>query len=460
MNRNWVFDLLFLMVFVTSSVLRLGLAIVDRDSNNVIETILQQKRLPLTGECEECFQPKMYYFAEAAAIEIANINPDHQDSVTVAAQLINFIAGEIIILLAYILIKRLHADHEDGGLIAFALLSFNPALMAASGSTVNDTFAILFSSAAIYFCWEFMQEDKISFLIVSGLFVVFGLSTKTNTWSTALAIFLVLWIKGVKEKRFSGFVITATFMVAVFIGTLLNPLSQYLINLQKYGTPVTLNVAPEPLPSFFEKTYVRRPGIISIQDGLFTVKFIDLLESPRLTLGPTDYSPYRTSLWANLYGSANSLHFLNSPDSWHTKPDFEVTRSIFILALLPTVLFLFGVVSSWISLVKGFSSGSNDLLKQRHYGLFDLVILGYVLSIIALALRYRDFSTMKAIYIYPGVLAFVSLFLDGARKFDAFIAKKNKWIVILFGVAMVFLVVVYAIDVLHMIDHLYNVNIK
>ena len=460
MKQGRVFSLLFLLIFLTSSALRLSLAVVDRDSDDVVEIILQQKRLPLTGECEECFQPKLYYFFAAKAIEVAKVNLSHEDSITIALQLMNFAAGEAVLVLAYILIKKLAADSERAGLLAFLLLAFNPALMAVSGMTGNDVSTILFSSTAIYFCWEYLQNNKIGWLIASGLFVSMSIATKTNAWSTAIAFFVILFMKAIADKRFSHVLVALIFVLAVPILTLLNPLSQYLINIQKFGSPVTLNVSPESFPSLFEKTYVRRPGILSIQDGFFTFKFIQLLESPRLTLGATDFPAFRTSFWADIYGTANSLHFLNSPDSWHTSPDFEITRSIFILALLPTAILILGMVLGWADLIKGVLIKARDLIIQRYYGLFDVVAIGYILATVALALRYRDYSTINAKYMYPAILAFMFLFIGGARAFYNYLSKRYKSASVLFDISILSLVVFYAIDISQMALHLYNINIR
>ena len=464
MNRNQILRLLYIVAFIVSSILRLGLALANREAFDdhivVVNIILQTHKLPETADCPECFQPKLFYYVASTAIRFAHINLNHEDSIIIATQLLNFIAGEMILILAYLLIKRMQVDHHEAGLITFALLAFNPALIAANGMASNDTFAILFSTLAIYFCWIFLSKNKIGYLFISGFFVVMGIATKTNIWATVLAIFLALLLKSVKEKSFLGTLIAAAFLLGVSIVTLLNPLSQYLANLQNYGTPVTLNVVKEPFPAFFEKTYVRRPGILSIQDGIFTFKFIDLLEYPRLTFGATDYPAHRTSLWTDVYASANSLHFYNSPDSWHTKPDFQVSRSIFVLALLPAALLLFGVVSGWINLLKGIFGTSNNMLTSRSYGLFDIVFIGYIIFIVVLALQYRDFSTMKAIYIYPAILSFSVLFLEALIVFDNSVLKRSKWITILFEVVIVLLIGLYVTDIFQMIVHLYNLNIR
>jgi len=464
MNRDQILRLLYIVVFIVSAILRLGLALVNReafdDHIGVVNIILRTNKLPETADCPECFQPKLFYYVASTAIRVAHINLDHENSIIIATQLLNFAAGEIILVLAYLLIKRRQLDHHKAGLITFALLAFNPALIAANGMASNDTFAILFSSLAIYFCWLFLKNNKIVYLFVSGFFIALGVATKTNIWATTLAIFLALLIKSIKGKLFLGTLIAVVFLLGVSIATLLNPLSQYLANLEKYGTPVTLNVVKEPFPAFFEKTYVRRPGILSIQDGILTFKFIDLLEYPRLTLGTTGYPAHRTSLWTDVYASANSLHFYNSPDSWHTTPDFQVSRGIFVLALLPTALLLYGMVSGWINLVKGTFDISNNILISRSYGLFDIVFIGYIIFIVVLALQYRDFSTMKAIYIYPAVLSFSILFLEALIVFDNFILKRIRWIAIFFGVLMVFLMGLYITDVFQMIVHLYNLNMR
>jgi hypothetical protein len=464
LDRQWALKLLFVIVFLLSAILHLSLALVNRqafdDHVGVINLILKTDRLPETPDCEECFQPKLFYSIAVVAMQVAHVNIAHQNSVIIATQLINFVAGEIVLLLIYLFMRQKQLANQWTGLIAFVLLAFNPALTAANGMASNDTFAILFSSIAIYLCWRFFQNEKIAYLIVSGFFVAMGAATKTNIWGTALAIFGALLIWGVKEKRLRGIMIAVVFLLGVFLATILNPLSQYWDNFQRYGTPVTLNVKKEAFPSFFEKTYVRRPGIVSIQDGLFTFKFIDLLEYPRLTLGATGYPAHRTSLWTDVFASANSMHFYNSPDSWHTKPDFGLTRGIFVLALVPTALLCFGVILGWIQLVQGLFSSSNDLIAKRSYGLFDVVLIGYLAFLAALALQYRDFSTMKAIYIYPALLSFVVLFADGIAVFNDIIVKKRVWIDILFGAVTGLLTTMYITDAYQMIVHLYSLNIK
>jgi hypothetical protein len=47
----------------------------------------------------------------------------------------------------------------------------------------------------------------------------------------------------------------------------------------------------------------------------------------------------------------------------------------------------------------------------------DLAVFGYIAFIVAYSLRLRDYAAMKAIFIFPGLLGFLTLF---ARDCDEF----------------------------------------
>ena len=116
MNRDQILRLLYIVVFIVSAILRLGLALVNReafdDHIGVVNIILRTNKLPETADCPECFQPKLFYYVASTAIQVAHINLNHENSIIIATQLLNFIAGEIILVLAYLLIKQKQADHH------------------------------------------------------------------------------------------------------------------------------------------------------------------------------------------------------------------------------------------------------------------------------------------------------------------------------------------------------------
>ena len=218
-----------------------------------------------------------------------------------------------------------------------------------------------------------------------------------------------------------------------------------------------MNIDRQPLPDFFVQTSAYRPGILSIQDGIFTFKFIDLLRYPRIENGDI-YPPSRTSLWTQLYGRANSVHFDNWPESWSTTGDqgFALSRAIYILALLPTLLLLVGAAMEIFLFLKSLIKRDPELAAATHFGLTALTFHGFVLFIILYALEYRDFSVMKAIFLYPAMLTFPLLFLRAGEWLNAHLAERFRWLRTGFIVWMVALFVLYSADIVTMIVLLYS----
>jgi hypothetical protein len=201
------------------------------------------------------------------------------------------------------------------------------------------------------------------------------------------------------------------------------------------------------LPHVFAKTFVTRPGLTSIVDGLLTFRYMDLLSHPQNTQGKTDYPLHRTSMWTQLYGRAHSLHFDAWPRPWaSTHPVVRnLTRTAFVLALLPTLLLgaaVAGIVRHPITaLVRP---------RQRHGVDFGRVVLGttalgYIAFVMAYSIRYRDFAVMKAIFVFPGLLGFVMLFQDRCERLYAWCDRHPAWRTA-FTVTFVLLVICYALD--------------
>jgi hypothetical protein len=120
------------------------------------------------------------------------------------------------------------------------------------------------------------------------------------------------------------------------------PLGSYRANYEDTGSLFATNAPRAPLPHLVKRTYVFRPGTTSVVDTYFTFRLLDMLEHPTITQGKYVYPAHRTSLWSQLYGRANFVHFDQFPPSWRNTSLLVLTigRLIFVLALLPTVLML------------------------------------------------------------------------------------------------------------------------
>jgi hypothetical protein len=455
---------LLLIILFLSIGLRAGLVRYNREANDnhdeVIRYILETGKLPEKDDCWECFQPKLFHYTTAKILQIPWIAAAKQDdSIIPTAEWINFTAGVLTLFVVAIFITRLPVKSETLKLLGFGIIALNPNLIGINSQFTNDTFAILFSTLALYCMFLFLQKQKPGTFLFVLLFTLLAISSKTNTWVIAIAIFMVMIIKAWTQKK--NFVVPVliglVFILATLTFSTLNPLNQYISNYQKHGSPILLNMDKKPFPNFFGETEVGKPGILSIYDGFFTFKFFDLLKRPLIDVWD-EYSPSRTSLWTLLYGRTHSIHFNNWPASWSTDGEegFTLTRAIFILALLPTFLLLFGFFLELFALIKSILTRDNTLASAHQYGLAAITFTGYLCFIIIYALLYRDFTVMKAVFIFPALLGIPLFFMRAVEFFELHFKNRFNWIFAVFTTWVVALLGLYTADIFTMIQLIYS----
>jgi hypothetical protein len=215
-----------------------------------------------------------------------------------------------------------------------------------------------------------------------------------------------------------------------------------------------MNINTLPLPPLVGVSkYNDRGGILSIQDGFFTFKFTSLLDHPRLEFDHDNYPPSRTSFWTILYANGNSASFNNYPPSWSTTgtQGFVLARGIFILALLPVLLFLAGGLLETIVFLRSILKRDSAGVKNTSYGFFILTFFGYISFVTLYALFYQTFQVIKAIFVFPALLTFPLLFLQAAEPAYAFLSKRVKWSVYILNTDMIALLILYIMDIVVLI---------
>ena len=419
MKKN-LYSWLLISIFGFSGLLRLLLALVNREANDnhmqVAQLMIQWQRLPIMADCRECFHPKFFYAVAAGLFQIFQVNA--ADSQNLFMQLVNFACGMLILWLLWKFIQTFSTNTEGQKLLAFALVAFNPKFVGISSQASNDIFSILFSSLALFFTAGFIKKPCYKSLAPIILFLLLAISTKVTGWIAFIAIFLCLlfmsWHQHSKKMWEYAFVLP---IVVMLISTL-NPLSQFITNLQIYHRPIANSSDKQPFPPFFTDPlttrYGFRPGITSVVDGFMTFRLDTLLKYPIITNGDNDYPVHRTSFWTMLYADANSLHFQNWPASWQARNEdnFNISRGIMLLALFPALTLLAGLLLELFDFPKNLKTGSQ--VEMRF--LFLVTCLGYLSFLMLTALLYRDFSFIKLIYILPGLFAYTWFFLRGAQK--------------------------------------------
>lgn len=456
-NRIYI---LYGVVFLVSLTLRLALAIVNPAANDdhmeVVQIILQTDHLPTKDDCWECFQPKLYHAILAGLFHTLSI--DDQKEQILFANLGNSLAGAFtLVVIGSVLIKMRTSPLLS--LLAFAFVALNPELIGINAQATNDSILILFSTLALFCFHNFLLRNGILSFSLTILFVVLTASTKSNGIITFIAVLSVLFLRITLDeaRRKHLLVYTGIFLIVCSTLIALNPLNQYIQNYNQYGKPFLLNMQRYPLPNFVKPTFYRQPGIISIVDGFFTFKLNRLLlhpriercgDCPKMEQAEGDFA-HRTSLWTQLYARAHSLNFANWPRAWATQNTnlFSLLRAIYLLALIPSGLIVLGLLKQLLNLLRAIWSSDLQVVNDLQFGIFPVVLCGYIIFVMLYSLFWRDFTVMKVVFAYPALLAFPLAFL-------AAIENRPYWVYfLLFGLSLP-LFCLYTVDIVSLIIRL------
>ncbi len=453
--------ILYLIVTISIS-LRVVLAIVNKgyandDHLKVSKLILATGKIPEPNDCWECNQQKLYHFTVAKLWIFLKLDTDKERFIL--AQLMNAIAGICTILICWLFIKN-QPFTDANKLLCFSLVALNPGLIVINGQASNDSFVILFGTIVIYSLYKLMNKPTIKyFLMVLTSSILAGI-TKTNSLVLIIGVICVLMIKIIitrnykfsLHKGYLGSLIL--YLIAVFLSV--GYFGEYYSNYKKYGKPLVYTVPTGEIPHLFKKTNFFRPGVQSIIGGYFTFRIIDMIKHPIITNDKYSYPLHRTSVWSQLYGRTHFIYFDNwPPGPWQCKDPkmMAVGRVALTLALFPSLFFLVGLFIDFKVWSALFFRRNIDFLKNSHEWIFHIFILGYLIFIILFTAIGRDFSYMKMIYIFPGIIAVLTPLLKGGDYVYKYILK-NRILFLIFHAIIFVLLVYYLIPIINLITKL------
>ncbi len=266
---------------------------------------------------------------------------------------------------------------------------------------------------------------------------------------------------GLAKKRLAR--LTLTF-AAIVLPTVwfLTPLHT---NLRDEGTPFVTNwpkLPPPPLgpidPPMAQYYYsdatsnAFRPGVLSITSALLTFRFGDLMWIPFNNHAGQIFPAHRTSLWTQLYAHTFSLHFDAMPKSWRSVTPLaqNLNRLQLVLGLIPAALLLLGLAGTITDSWRWARHRSIDRPFDGATTLLALTCWGYLAFLVAYVLQVRDFSTMKAIFVFPAIMAFTYF---AARPYDSLVARRAVVNRVVRG-AFALLLVGFVVDVTWIIGQL------
>ena len=119
-------------------------------------------------------------------------------------------------------------------------------------------------------------------------------------------------------------------------------------------------------------------------------------------------------------------------------------RAALILALLPTALLFIGLFLSfrpWFRFRRGYR-----FISESHDWIFHVFITGFIIFIILFTALGRNYSFMKIIYIFPGLLAILIPLMHGINWLHKWL-KKSRLRSIFWHIWLILLLIAYIIPV-------------
>ena len=309
-------------IFGLAVLLRLLLAAFNRSANDphieVIVWIADMGVFPEAGDCWQCYHAKLYHSVCALLINLFQIEQlSHR---ILLSQLINVVAGSVTLLVFYRFLMRLNIGSYSR-IMAFALIALNPKLIGINAQVTNDSFVILFSTLSIFSVWVYIKAPSFKAVLGVALFTALAGITKGSGLVLFIGVVAVLLanlvgaLKGKEDIKARALSIALVVVLFTVTAGIFGP---YYSNYRNLGSPTAINIEKQPRAHFFEKTYVERPGVVSIFDSYFTFRLIDMLKRPHVTNDTAPIPLHRTSFWSQLYGRAHSVHFDYWPLRWQT----------------------------------------------------------------------------------------------------------------------------------------------
>jgi hypothetical protein len=448
-------EILIAAIFFLALFFRFELSMFNRQANDnhleVISWIIDKQTLPSKEDCWECSQPKIYYILNARLMKFFEVTS--LEKRMVFAQMINFFFSAVLLLFIWLFIRNQSFSFRIK-ILAFSLLAFNPCLAGINAQVTNDTLEILAGTMAIYFADLFFRKWKPIHFVFMTLSIILACVTKGSGLSLLLGILIIcattFLIQAKQKRRFLLFnflfFIIAIALTVPFVGG-------YYSNYKKYDNAFINNIPKkDPPPEFFHETYVNRPGITSVVNGYFTFRIFNMLRQPYINNDFTNYPLHRTSLWSQLYGRTFFVHFDQHPGTWATTEVkvVWVGRALLFLGLAPLTLFLIGCYLSCRDMLR-------FIIKKNKSGMFEsiswihfVLIVACLFFIVKYTYDYRDFATMKSIFVFPVLASVIYLFMRGFEKI------KSEFVSKIFSAAIIALVFLSIADINLLINQLKN----
>jgi 4-amino-4-deoxy-L-arabinose transferase-like glycosyltransferase len=366
---------------------------------DVIKYIVEHRALPAATASFESYQPPLYYLL-AAPFYAASGNVKWIQLLSLVFSILT-----LLVLHRLLYVYKLLADPRACR-YAFLMACFLPQFVMFGLYVSNDALAVLIGATIVLQVVRFVATPTIWQAILLALLVSLGLLTK----ATFLAFLPVLFVLAAFVLLRRGYSARKAFAAALALFLLAGGLGswRFVQNYREVKDPFVSNLDSGHDWVIAQQSSYR--GAISF----FDVNLWKLLRSP--SVSPKTEGAYPLLLYGTFwYQHISESNFLGSSSA----PFYYLGSVIYVLALAPSLVFVFGLFLLLKRLPRFVTSC--DLSQSEDQRLLVgfvavMFLLGNLLLIIAVALKYHVWTLMQGRLLFPSFCGLLVPFGVGASE--------------------------------------------
>lgn len=390
-----------------------------------IKYLIQNKSLPSSTDCWECFQPPSYYIISSTIYWLAQ--SAGADNPYFYLQLLSLLFFLIFLFFGIKTISALNIERNITR-ITTLLITFWPSGIIHSIRIGNDTLLYLFYAAGFYYLIKWAQKENKKWFYLSLLFSVLSMLAKSNGFMLIFAIsivFIYKWITSRKQNNgFSYFKNGFIFIIVFLIGSsmaLYMPLINYKKNDSEskdfiIGNIHALNgallVGNKPINYlwFDFKTFVKKPFM---------------------------------NPWADETGRQYYWNYLLKSSLFGEFSDFGKNKNIVIAAQSISLVFVFFIGYFLILLSSLFLDKTKPERIKKIFPIIVINIMAPLLMLTATRIKHPYSAQADFRYIFPIIISFGAIYAIGLAN----LKNRNLKILQYFGyvlpIFMTFLTIIF-----------------
>lgn len=383
---------LLVLILALGAAMRLGLAGVNPPNNSYddhlepIALYAAEGERPAPQACWQCYQPPVYYAVSATVLAASHAATENPRAAWEAVQWMSAVASIGTLILVFLLLRLyLPEDRlaQAGGVLALAIL---PRDLYTAASMGNDALFVFFVTAAVYCFARFHRRERGPTALVG-----FGASVLLAAWTKQSGL-LVLGLVGFVFWRIwkrwpPGSRRTWILSILLVLGLL--ALGDEAWRTYQTGIPLASN-----------QHFDYRAALENQPPGHISASTFTSFLPVRLFEEPTLHSSTVDSFWTQIF--ARTWYDYEPRFLPIKRTTIWLARSLYVSGVFATMVILVGL----IKIVREGPDPARKLL---------FIPVGFITAAIFQTVRFPHFSSMKAVFVLPGVSVFALCFAYGVH---------------------------------------------